>query len=317
MRNLLIDMDTVETQITVYDPRANALFRAGAALERLCTGAQWGEGPVLIDEEAALLWSDIPNNRMLRWSESEGMTVWREGVEFTNGHARERDGSILHCSHGKRAILRTRWRDGLDPTQEEIVVDRFEGKRLNSPNDIVVKSDDTIWFTDPPYGIVSDREGHAAESELGDNYVFRYDPRAGTLGVVSDYVDEPNGLAFSPDESVLYVSDTSAALRSDGGGHHHIVAFDVIAGRELTNPRIFAVIEPGLADGFRVDRQGWIFTSSADSVQVYHPDGTRIARIGVPEKVANLTFGGRDGDELYICASSSLYRIRLNTRGAT
>jgi gluconolactonase len=314
---MLIDMDTVETQITAYNPRASGLFPAGAALERLCTGARWGEGPVWIDETQALLWSDIPNNRMLCWSESDGMTVWRDGVEFTNGHTRERDGSILHCSHGQRAIVRTRLRDGLGSTQDEIVVDRFEGKRLNSPNDIIVKSDGTIWFTDPPYGIVSDREGHAAESELGDNYVFRYDPRTRTLAVASDFVEEPNGLAFSPDESVLYVSDTSAALRSDGGGHHHIVAFDVVAGRELTNPRIFAVIEPGLADGFRVDRQGWIFTSSADSVQVYDPDGMRIARIGVPEKVANLTFGGRDGDELYICASSSLYRIRLNTRGAT
>lgn len=314
---MLIDMDTVETQITVYNPLASALFPAGTALERLCTGARWGEGPVWIDEAQALLWSDIPNNRMLRWSESDGMTVWRDGVEFTNGHTLEHDGSILHCSHGQRAIVRTRLCDGLDSTQDEIVVDRFEGKRLNSPNDIVVKSDDTIWFTDPPYGIVSDREGHAAESELGDNYVFRYDPRTRTLAVVSDFVEEPNGLAFSPDESVLYVSDTSAALRSDGSGHHHIVAFDVVAGRELTNPRIFAVVEPGLADGFRVDCRGWIFTSSADSVQVYHPDGTRIARIGVPEKVANLTFGGRGGDELYICASTSLYRIRLNTRGAT
>lgn len=317
MRNMLIDTDTLETSITVYHPRASGLFPAGAALERLCTGAQWGEGPVWIDEEAALLWSDIPNNRMLRWSAGDGMTVWRDGVEFTNGHTRERDGSILHCSHGQRAIVRTRLCGGLGSTQDEIVVDRFEGKRLNSPNDIVVKSDGTIWFTDPPYGIVSDREGHAAESELGDNYVFRYDPRTRMLAVVSDFVEEPNGLAFSPDESVLYVSDTSAALRADGGGHHHIVAFDVVAGRELTKPRIFAVIDPGLADGFRVDRQGWIFTSSADSVQVYDPDGMRIARIGVPEKVANLTFGGRDGDELYICASTSLYRIRLNTRGAT
>lgn len=314
---MLIDMDTVETQITVYHPRASSLFPAGAALERLCTGAQWSEGPVWIDEAQALLWSDIPNNRILCWSERGGMTVWRDGVEFTNGHTRERDGSILHCSHGQRAIVRTRLRDGLGSTQDEIVVDRFEGKRLNSPNDIVVKSDDTIWFSDPPYGIVSDREGHAAESELGANYVFRYDPRTHTLAAVSDFVEEPNGLAFSPDESVLYVSDTSAALRSDGGGHHHIVAFDVVAGRELANPRIFAVIEPGLADGFRVDRQGWIFTSSEDSVQIYCPDGTRVARIGVPEKVANLTFGGRDGNELYICASTSLYRMRLNTRGAT
>lgn len=310
-------MDAVETEITVYNARASSLFPPGAALERLCTGAIWGEGPVWIEEDAALLWSDIPNNRMLRWSERDGMTVWRAGVEFTNGHTRERDGSILHCSHGQRAIVRTRMRDGVPFAEDEIVVDRFEGKRLNSPNDIVVKSDDTIWFTDPPYGIVSDREGHAAESELGDNYVFRYDPRTRTLSAVSDFVEEPNGLAFSPDESVLYVSDTSAALRTDGSGHHHIVAFDVVAGRELSNPRVFAIVEPGLADGFRVDDQGWVFTSSEDSVQIYHPDGTRLARIGVPEKVANVTFGGPEGNDLFICASTSLYRIRLNTRGAT
>lgn len=309
-------MDAVETEITVYNARARSLFPPGATLERLCTGAMWAEGPVWIDEDAALLWSDIPNDRMLRWSERDGMTVWREAVEFTNGHARERDGSVLHCSHGQRAIVRTRMRNGLPFTEDEIVVDRFEGKRLNSPNDVIVKRDDTIWFTDPPYGIVSDREGHAAESELGANYVFRYDPRTRTLAVASDFVEEPNGLAFSPDESVLYVSDTSAALRADGGGNHHIVAFDVVAGRTLANPRVFAVVEPGLADGFRVDHQGWVFTSSADSVQVYHPDGTRLARIGVPEKVANLTFGGPDGNALFICASTSLYRITLNTRGA-
>ncbi|MDR5746572.1 SMP-30/gluconolactonase/LRE family protein [Caballeronia sp. LZ029] len=309
--------DTIETDIVIYDLRAKGLFPVRANLERLCTGAIWGEGPVWIHEDASVLWSDIPNNRMLRWSERDGMTVWRENVEFTNGHARERDGSILHCSHGQRAIVRTRFGPHLEDAADEIVVGLFEGKRFNSPNDIIVKRDGTIWFSDPPYGIVSDREGHAAESELGDNYVFRYDPATGALTVATDFVEEPNGLAFSPDESVLYVSDTSAALRTDGGGHHHIVAFDVVHGRELVDPRIFAVIEPGLADGFRVDREGCIFTSSADSVQVFHPDGTRLARIGVPEKVANLTFGGPDGKELYICASSSLYRIRLNTRGAT
>jgi gluconolactonase len=178
-----------------------------------------------------------------------------------------------------------------------------------------VKRDGTIWFTDPPYGILSNFEGHQAESELGDNYVFRFDPVSGALDVVSSFVEEPNGLAFSPDESVLYVSDTSAALRTDGSGHHHIVAFDVVAGRTLANPRIFAVVSPGVSDGFRVDARGWLYTSSADSVQVYHPDGTRLAAIPVPEKVGNLSFGGVERDELYICASTSLYRIRLNAHG--
>ena len=303
--------------ITIHDARATGLVPAGAALERLCTGAQWGEGPVWLHEDASVLWSDIPNNRILRWNEADGMTVWRDNAEFTNGHVREQDGSILHCSHGLRAIVRTRFGAGLSNPLDEIVVDRYMGKRLNSPNDVVVKRDGTIWFSDPPYGIVSDREGHRAESELGDNYVFRFDPRTRELTIATDFVEEPNGLAFSPDETVLYVSDTSAALRSDGGGHHHIVAFDVVDGCTLHHPRIAAVVTPGLADGFRVDENGWIFTSSADSVQVYHPDGTRLARIGVPEKVANLTFGGANGNVLYICASSSLYRIRLNTRGAT
>jgi len=301
--------------IEVFDSRFASVARDAGPLECLCTGAAWSEGPVWMREDGAVLWSDIPNNRMLRWHAEAGMSVWREGVEFTNGHTREADGSLLHCSHGRRAIVRTRFGSGLLPLDDEVVVDRYQGRRLNSPNDIVVKRDGSIWFTDPPYGIVSDHEGHKAQSELGRNHVFRFDPASGALRSVSDFVEEPNGLAFSPDESLLYVSDTSAALRTDGSGHHHIVAFDVIGGQDLGNPRVFAVVEPGLADGFRVDVHGFVYTSSADSVQVYHPDGTRMARIAVPEKVGNLTFGGPARDELFICASSSLYRIRLNARG--
>jgi gluconolactonase len=302
--------------IEVFDARFAPVALGAGALEHLCTGAVWSEGPVWIHEDDSVLWSDIPNNRMLRWHAATGMTIWRDAVEFTNGHARERDGALLHCSHGRRAIMRTRFGAGLVPQADEIVVDRYQARRLNSPNDIVVKSDGTIWFTDPPYGIVSDREGHAAPSELGGHYVFRFDPASGALRIVSDFVEEPNGLAFSPDESVLYVSDTSAALRTDGGGHHHIVAFDVIENQDLARPRVFAVIRPGLADGFRVDVRGFVYTSSEDSVQVYHPDGTRIGRIAVPEKVGNLCFGGTSGDELYVCASTSLYRIRLAARVA-
>ena len=255
---------------------------------------------------------------MLRWSAASGMTVWREGVEFTNGHTREADGSLLHCSHGLCAVVRTRFGPGpgLAPLADEIVVDRYQGRRLNSPNDIVVKRDGSIWFTDPSYGILSDYEGHQAESELDDHYLFRFDPKNGALRIVSDFVEEPNGLAFSPDETLLYVSDTSAARRTDGSGNHHIVVFDVVGGEDLANPRAFAVVSPGLPDGFRVDRHGFVYTSSLDSVQVYHPDGTRIGRIAVPKKVGNLSFGGAAGNELFICASSSLYRIRLNTAGA-
>ena len=302
--------------IEVFDPRFAAVAHAAGPLQRLCTGAVWSEGPVWLHETSALLWSDIPNNRMLCWNAESGMTVWRDKVEFTNGHTREADGALLHCSHGQRALVRTRFDARMQPRPDEVLVDRYQGRRLNSPNDVVVKRDGSIWFTDPPYGILSDREGHTAPSELGDCYVFRFDPAAGALRIVSDYVEEPNGLAFSPDESVLYVSDTSAALRPNGG-HHHIVAFDVVAGQDLANPRVFAVIEPGLSDGFRVDVNGFVYTSSEDSVQVYHPDGTRIGRIPVPEKVGNLTFGGAAGDQLFICASSSLYCIGLATRGAT
>ena len=305
------------TSVTVLDERFQHVADGAGSLERLCTGAVWSEGPVWMHEDHCLLWSDIPNNRMLRWHADTGMTVWRDAVDFTNGHTREADGSLLHCSHGQRAIVRTRFGHGRVPLDDEIVVSHFEGKRLNSPNDVVVKSDGTIWFTDPPYGIVSDREGHRADPELPANYVFRFDPATRTLRVVSDLIEEPNGLAFSPDESVLYVSDTSAALRDDGSGCHHILASDVINGKELAGHRVFAVIEPGLPDGFRVDQHGFVYTSSLDSVQVFHPDSTRLAQIMVPEKVGNLTFGGAEGNELYICASTSLYRIRLNTRGCT
>jgi gluconolactonase len=303
--------------VQVLDARFAPVAEGASALERLCTGATWGEGPVWLHETGELLWSDIPANRMLCWHPRYGLRVWRDAVEFTNGHTREAGGALLHCSHGLRALMRTRLDATAAPLADEIVVDRYQGRRLNSPNDVVVKRDGSIWFTDPPYGIVSDREGHRADSELGDCYVFRFDPASGALRIASDFVEEPNGLAFSPDETVLYVSDTSAALRTDGSGHHHIVAFDVLAGQDLANPRVFAVVTPGLADGFRVDINGFVYTSSEDSVQVYHRDGTRIGRIPVPEKVGNLVFGGAGGNELFICASTSLYRIVLRTRGAT
>jgi gluconolactonase len=301
--------------IQIFDPRFNAVAQSAGALERLCSGAQWSEGPVWMHEDNSVLWSDIPNNRMLRWSAADGMNVWREKAEFCNGHTREADGSLLHCSHGLRAIVRTKFGTSLAEQTDEIVVDNYQGRRLNSPNDIVVKSDGTLWFTDPPYGIVSNHEGYKAESELGDCYVFRFDPRTRSLRIVTDLIEEPNGLAFSPDESVLYISDTSAALKTDGNCNHHIMAFDVVAGQDVANPRIFATIDPGLSDGFRLDAQGFLYTSCGVGVQVFHPDGTKLALIAVPEKVGNLTFGGAARDTLFICASTSLYSIRLNTRG--
>jgi gluconolactonase len=300
--------------IDIFDPRLNPVVQ-GASLKRLCTGAIWSEGPVWLHEDNSVLWSDIPNNRMLRWSEADGMTVWRDGVEFTNGHTRDASGDLLHSSHGLRAIVRTPMHQGKISahTPDALVVDRYQGKRLNSPNDIIVKRDGTIWFTDPPYGILSDQEGHKAASEQVANHVFCFDPLTNILTAASAWVREPNGLAFSPDESLLYVSDTSAAL--DDKGNHHIVQFDVLAGNVLAHPRVFAVVSPGLPDGFRVDKQGWVYTSSLDGVQIYDADGVLLGKIHVPEKVGNLCFGGPSGNQLYIAASTSLYRITLHTQG--
>ena len=300
----------IATRIEVLDARLAPVV-GGAKLVRLATGARWSEGPVWMAEDDSVLWSDIPNDRMLRWSARDGMTVWRDRVEFTNGHTRDRDGTLLHCSPGLRAVFRT----APDGSAQRIVVDRWQGKRFNAPNDIVVKADGTIWFTDPPYGLIIPEEGHGGESEIGDCCVFRFDPVSGDLDPVTDLPIEPNGLAFSPDESLLYVSDTSAALGREATGNHCIFAFDVVAGRRLANGRKLADVTPGVPDGFRVDAQGWIYTSSEDSVQVLHPDGTLLGKICVPEKVGNVTFGGPDRDQLYIAASTSLYRIALRTRG--
>jgi gluconolactonase len=300
--------------IELHDPRLAPVLH-GTQLECLCSGAIWSEGPIWLQEDDCVLWSDIPNNRMLRWSTTNGMTVWRNNVEFTNGHTRDLNGDLLHCSHGLRAIVRTPLQNGHihADTPDQMVVDRYLGKRLNSPNDIVVKRDGTIWFSDPPYGILSNHEGHQAEPEQAANHVFCFNPATGVLHAASAWVQEPNGLAFSPDERLLYVSDTSAALNPTG--HHHIAVFDVADDNQLRNPRVFAEVSPGLSDGFRLDTQGWIYTSSEDSVQVYHPDGTLLGKIAVPEKVGNLCFGGPYGNQLFIAASTSLYRITLHTQG--
>ena len=294
--------------IEILDPRMEDLLLPDSRLERHCTGAIWSEGPVYFAEGDHVLWSDIPNNRMLKWSATEGMTVFREPSNFTNGHTRDREGRLVSCEHGGRRISRTE-ADG----SVVCVVDRYQGKKLNSPNDVVVKSDGTIWFTDPPYGIMSNEEGYQAESEIGASYVYRFDPESDELSVVADDFDKPNGLAFSPDESLLYISDTGAS--HDPEGAHHIRVFDVVEGRSLTNGRVFAVVDPGLADGFRLDVHGNLYTSSEDSIQVYTAGGERIGKILVPEKIANCTFGGPEKNRLFIAASSSLYSITLNTRG--
>jgi gluconolactonase len=288
----------------------DSVLAADARLKLLATGATWSEGPVWLHGRGVVRWSDIPANRILEADVTTGeLRVYRDDVEFTNGRTLDLDGTIIQCSHGRRAVERDA--GGV----VTVLVDRWEGARFNSPNDVVVAGDGTIWFTDPPYGIVQPHEGHPGEREYGGHYVFRFDPRSGDLQPVVTDIEEPNGLAFSPDESILYVSDTSAALRADGTGNHHIRAYDVHAGRCRAG-RTFAVIEPGVPDGFRVDEHGNVWTSSADSVQVFAPDGERIETISVPEVVGNLCFGGADGRTLFIAATTSVYMIETTVRDA-
>lgn len=282
----------------------------GAALEKLYTGTVWAEGPVWLPRTGRVRWSDIPNDRILEWDAASGeTTVYRTGVEYTNGRILDLDGHVVQCSHGRRRVERDI--DGVVTP----IVDSYEGRRFNSPNDVVVAGDGSIWFTDPPYGIhESGREGHPGEQEYGGCFVFRLDESTGELTAgVTDMV-HPNGLAFSPDESVLYVADTGA--RPGDPEERSIRAYDVVGGR-CENGRVFATVRPGASDGFRVDEEGRVWSSSADSVQVFTPDGVRVARVPVPEKVSNVCFGGADGTELFVTASTSLYRIRTTTRSAT
>ena len=294
----------------VEDAAMEELLDPDAILHRLATGATWAEGPVWLPHDGSVIWSDVVGNRLLRWYPDGRVTVFRDPAEFENGHTLDHDGSIIGCSHGHRRLERL----GLDGTLTPIV-ERYRGMRFNSPNDVIVKSDGTIWFTDPPYGITSNREGYEAPSEIGECLVFRLDPRTGELDAVTDWLEEPNGLAFSPDETILYVADTSAASHDDGGGNHHIVAFDLVGARTLANPRIFYTVDDGLADGFRVDVEGNVWTSAGDGIHVVAPDGRRLGRLPVPERTSNCVFAGPGLDRLFITASTSLYVLAVATRG--
>jgi gluconolactonase len=255
------------------------------------------------------VFSDIPNERLLRYVPGSGVSTFRAPSNFANGNTRDRQGRLITCEHGTRRVTRTEV-DG----QITVLADRFEGKRLNSPNDVVVKSDGSIWFTDPTYGILSDYEGYRAEPELPTKNVFRLDPESGELTVVVDDFGQPNGLAFSPDESLLYVADSASS--HDETWPSHIRVFDVVDGTRLANGRVFAVIDKGLPDGFRVDLAGNIWTSAGDGVHCFAPDGTLLGKILVPQTVANLTFGGPRRNRLFITATTSLYAVYLATTGA-
>jgi gluconolactonase len=282
------------------------LLAPDAQLERLWTGAIWSEGPVWLPGAGAVRWSDIPNNRILQYDRASGETVvYDDNPEYTNGRTLDLAGQVVQCSHGRRRVERDV--DGVVTS----IIDTVDGHRFNSPNDVVVASDGAIWFTDPPYGIMpAEVEGHAGEQEYGGCHVFRYDESTGELRAVITELVHPNGLAFSPDESVLYVADTGPV---EEGAEHGIHRYDVVDGT-CRNGRVFA--DPGTSDGFRVDVEGRIWTSSETGVVVYAPDGVELLRIPVPERVSNVAFGGPDGDELYITATTSLYRILTATTAA-
>ncbi|MEH2120928.1 SMP-30/gluconolactonase/LRE family protein [Nostoc sp.] len=301
--------------IEIYDDRLRAIVSIDASLQKLTNGAVHSEGPVYFHEDNSVVWSDAHGNRLLRWSPTDDVSVLRNPSDYQSGNYRDLEGRLVACSSGLRAIIR-REHNG----EWKVLIDHYLGKCLNSPNDLVVKSDGTIWFTDPPYGITEPNQGYGGEQEQSGSYVYCFDPATDEIyPVVTDMV-RPNGLAFSPDESLLYVSDTAAF--NIPGGPHHIRVYEVVnvgaafrRHRYVKNGRVFAVIEPGQPDGLRVDEHGNVFTSSQDSVQIYANDGTRLGKIIVPETSANLTFGGKEGDRLFITAGKSLYAINLNTRG--
>jgi gluconolactonase len=280
-----------------------------AAVERLATGFRWAEGPVWFGDGRYVLWSDIPNNRIMRWDEETGAAaVFRKPSNHSNGNTRDRQGRLVTCEHDSRRVTRTEY-DGTIT----VLMDRFENKRLNSPNDVVVKSDDSVWFTDPPFGILGNYEGHVAQIELPTN-VYRLDPRTGQAAVVAGDLPRPNGLCFSPDESRLYVVVSGAMPRE-------IRVYDVVAGgTALANGRVWVNAGTGIPDGMRCDTDGnlwcgWGGGEGLDGVAVYNPDGRVIGRVLLPERCANLCFGGLRRNRLFLAASQSLYSIFVNTQG--
>ena len=296
--------------VKVLDPSFAQYKLPLAKLERLATGFRWCEGPVWFGDGRYLLWSDIPNDRMMRWDEETGaLSVFRHPSHNANGNTRDRQGRLVTCEHDTRRVTRTEYDGSIT-----VVAERYQDKPLNSPNDVVCRSDGSIWFSDPPFGVLGYYEGHKATPELPTN-VYRVDP-SGSIAVATGELERPNGLAFSPDESKLYVIEAGATRRS-------IYAFDVVDGARLTGKR--RLIDPGAGtpDGMRVDADGNLWVGwgmgeeGLDGVEVFSASGQRIGRIDLPERCANLCFGGRYRNRLFMCASTSLYSLYVNTQGAT
>jgi gluconolactonase len=297
--------------VRALDPRFDKYRLPLASVERLYTGTRWGEGPIWFGDGRYVVWSDIPNNRMLRWDETSGaVSVFRQPSNNSNGNTRDRQGRLVTCEHLARRVTRTEYDGSIT-----VICDRFEGKRLNSPNDVVVKSDGSIWFTDPRFGILSNYEGDIAESELPMN-VYRVDGKSGAVTVVADGINAPNGLAFSPDEKKLYIVESRSVPRT-------ILSYDVAAsGDKISNRKLLIDSGPqGTPDGFRCDIDGnlwcgWGMSAELDGVRVFSPQGEPIGHIELPERCANLCFGGRKRNRLFMAAAHSLYSLYVNTQGA-
>jgi gluconolactonase len=298
--------------IEVLDERFASYPIFSAAVERLYTGCRWAEGPVWFGDGRYLLWSDIPNQRILKWEEETGqVSTYRKPTGFANGNTRDRQGRLVTCEHGGRRVTRTEYDGSIT-----VIMDNWQGKPLNSPNDVVVKSDGSIWFTDPPFGILGNYEGYKAESEV-PQAVYRVDGDSLEASVVADDVLGPNGLCFSPDESILYV------VESRGQPYRKILAYDVAPdGRSIANKRVLIDAGPGgTPDGMRCDIDGNLWcgwgmgTEDLDGVLIFAPDGDKIGRIRLPERCANVCFGGAQRNRLFMAASQSLYAVYVNTQG--
>jgi len=294
----------------VVDPRFRELAFPNVHLEQLYSGCRWAEGPAWFAAGRYLVWSDIANDRVMRWDDTDAsVSVFRQPAQNSNGHTVDLEGRLVSCEHRSRSVTRTE-HDGA----RTVLASHFEGKRLNSPNDVVVRSDGSVWFTDPTYGIDSDYEGDVAASEIGAQRVYRVDPGSGAIGVAASDFVQPNGLAFSPDESLLYVVDSGLTHRADGP--HHVRRFRVGADGSLAGGEVLATCPAGLYDGLRVDLHGNLWLSAGDGVHCHGADGALLGKVLVPETVANLCFGGAKRNRLFICATTSLYAIYLNTRAA-
>jgi gluconolactonase len=295
-------VDRAKAHFNALDPRF-ARVDGDEWIEHLYTGGRWTEGPAYFPAGRYLVFSDIPNERILRWDECTGAVgVFRQPSGYANGHTVDRSGRLISCEQGNRRVTRTEHDGALT-----VIADRYEGKRLNSPNDVVEHSDGSIWFTDPSYGIDSDYEGNRAESEIGACHVYRVDPASGQVRIVADDFHRPNGLAFSADETRLYIADTR---------RRHIRRFEVKDDGKLHGDTVFAECDAGSFDGLRLDEASRVWAAAHDGLHCFDPDGTLIGKLLLPEIVSNLTFGGPKRNHLFITASSSLYAIRVNINGA-